>query len=418
MHFAIISPPVLGHIHPFGALGRELIQRGHRVSLLHMPDLAPMAAAQGLEFISVGQSDHPPGSLPESLARLGQLDGLAALRFTIRAICRTTEMICRDAPAAIREHGIAALLVDQTEPAGGTVAEHLAIPFVTICNALALNRESGVPPPFTGWSYRRNLWVQARNRLGYAVSDKIMRSVTQVVSRYRKKWNLSPLQTPESSFSTLAQISQMPAAFDFPRRELPRHFHYAGPLRHPPLTAIPFPWERLDGRPLIYASLGTLQNAKHRIFQCFAEACLGLDFQLVITHGGGLKEDAATFPGNTLVVSYAPQLEVLARARLTLTHAGLNTVLDSLACGVPLVAVPITFEQPAIASRVRWTGVGEVLPLGKLSTQRLREAIRKVLNNPSYESKAHAIKTSIEQSGGVRRAADLIEEHTVDNTSP
>jgi|KBSMisStandDraft_5_1062788.scaffolds.fasta_scaffold52256_2 zeaxanthin glucosyltransferase len=411
MHFGIISPPVSGHIHPFGALGRELIARGHRVSLLHMPDLAPLVEAQGLEFISIGQSDHPAGTLPQSLARLGQLDGLAALRFTIQAIRRTTEMMCRDAPDAIREHGIDALLVDQTEPAGGTVAEHLAIPFVTICNALALNRESEVPPPFTGWSYRRNPWVRTRNRLGYAISDRIMRPVTQILGRYRRKWDLPSLQTPESSFSALAQISQTPAAFDFPRRELPQHFHYVGPLRNPAPGVIPFPWEKLDGRPLIYASLGTLQNAKERIFRCFAEACLELDFQLVITHGGGLGEDvASSFPGNPLVVSYAPQLEVLRRARITLTHAGLNTVLDSLACGVPLVAVPITYEQPAIASRIRWTGVGEVLPLARLNAQRLRESIQQVANNPSYTSKARAIKTSIEQSGGVQGAANLIEK--------
>src|SRR5581483_1186664 len=150
MHFGIISPPVPGHIHPFGALGRELILRGHRVSLLHMADLAPRVEGQGLEFIAIGQSDHPPGCLLESVAKLGQLDGLAALRFTIQAICRTTEMVCRDAPAAIRNHCVDALLVDQTEPAGGSLAEHLAIPFVTMCNALTLIREPEMPPPFTG----------------------------------------------------------------------------------------------------------------------------------------------------------------------------------------------------------------------------------------------------------------------------
>ena len=411
MHFGIISPPVSGHIHPFGALGRELIARGHRVSLLHVPDLAPLVESQGLEFIAIGQSDHPSGSLPQSLARLGELDGLAALRFTIQAIHRTTEMMCRDAPNAIRDNGVDALLVDQTEPAGGTVAEHLAIPFVTVCNALALNRESEVPPPFTGWPYRNNLWVRARNRLGYAVSDMVMRPISQILSRYRKKWGLPPFPTLEHSFSTLAQICQTPAAFDFPRRELPQHFHYVGPLRRLAPRVIPFPWERLDGRPLIYASLGTLQNAKDQIFRYFAEACLGLDFQLVITHGGGLDENtASSFPGNPLVVSYAPQLDVLRRARLTLTHAGLNTVLDSLACGVPLIAVPITYEQPAIASRIRWTGVGEVLPLAKLNAQRLRDTIRQVASNPSYASKAQVIKMSIEQSGGVRGAADLIEK--------
>ena len=67
-------------------------------------------------------------------------------------------MICRDAPEAVRNARVDALLVDQTEPAGGSVAEHLGIRFVTICNALALNREPDVPPPFTSWSYRRNVW--------------------------------------------------------------------------------------------------------------------------------------------------------------------------------------------------------------------------------------------------------------------
>ena len=94
---------------------------------------------------------------------------------------------------------------------------------------------------------------------------------------------------------------------------------------------------------------------------------------------------------------------------MTLTHAGLNTVLDSLACGVPLIAVPITYEQPAIASRIRWTGVGEVLPLAKLNAQRLRDTIRQVASNRSYASKAQEIKKCIEESGGVRGTADLIE---------
>jgi UDP:flavonoid glycosyltransferase YjiC (YdhE family) len=347
--------------------------------------------------------------LPESLSQLGRLDGLQALRFTIRAITKTTEMICRDAPAAIRKRGINFLLVDQTEPAGGTVAEHLGLPFVTICNALAINRDDGVPPPFTPWQYRPGLWARVRNRLGYAIFGRIMQPVEAVVHRYRKNWGLPALDSPENSFSKLAQISQQPPAFDFPRR-LPLNFHYVGPLRTPPPTPIPFPWDKLDGRPLIYASLGTLQNGKEKVFRCFAEACLGLNAQLVITHGGGLGEEAASsFPGKPLVVSYAPQLDVLKHASLTLTHAGLNTVLDSLQCGVPLVAVPITYEQPAIASRLRWTRVAEVLSFRMLNAKRLRNSIEQVLSNSSYSRNAEILKASIVQAGGVARAADLIE---------
>ncbi len=411
MHFGIISPPVPGHIHPFGALGRELIEGGHRVTLIHMADLEARAQAEGLGFLPIGARDHPSGSLPQSLAELGRLHGFAALRFTIAAIRKTTEMMCRDAPEAIQAAGIDALLVDQTEPAGGSVAEYLGIPFVTVCNALALNRESDVPPAFTPWSYRPNFWCGLRNRAAYAVLDRIMHPVTAVVRGYRKKWKLPPHNGPEDSFSKLAQISQQPPAFDFPRHKLPESFHYVGPLRKPSPKRVDFPWDRLDGRPLVYASLGTLQNRKEQVFRIFAEACRDLKVQLVIAHGGGLARDTA-FPGDPLVVGYAPQLEVLARASLTLTHAGLNTVLDSLSHGVPLVAVPITYEQPAIASRIRWCGAGEVIPYGKLDIAGLRKVLERVLNEPSYSRGAARVKESIAQSGGVRKAADLISSVT------
>src|SRR5579863_9135462 len=163
MHFGIITPPVQGHLLPFGALGRELIGRGHRVTVIQMADIEERARTEGLEFVPIGQSDHPPGSLPVSLAKLGRLRGFAALRFTIAAVRKTTEMLCRDAPAAIRSAGIGMLLVDQTEPGGGTVAERLGLPFVTICNALVLNRESAVPPPFTPWTTGDRWWLEMRN---------------------------------------------------------------------------------------------------------------------------------------------------------------------------------------------------------------------------------------------------------------
>ncbi len=97
--------------------------RGHRVTVFHMKDIEERVCAEGLEFVSIGQRDYPRGSLPESLARLGRLQGLAALRYTIQAVRRTTEMFCRDAPAAIRVAGVDMLLVDQTEPAGGSIAQ-------------------------------------------------------------------------------------------------------------------------------------------------------------------------------------------------------------------------------------------------------------------------------------------------------
>ncbi len=319
-------------------------------------------------------------------------------------------MVCEDAPAAIREAGVDALLVDQMEPAGGAVAEHLGLPFITVCNALAINRDPVAPPSFTPWAYRETSWARMRNAVGYQVSDWLTRPISNAVAEYRRRWKMPRLASPDESFSKLAQICQMPREFDFPRQQLPACFHYVGPLRRTLPTPVAFPWERLDGRPLVYASLGTLQNSREPLFRCFAEACRGLDVQLVISHGGGLSErEASDLPGEPLVVSYAPQVDVLARAHLTITHAGLNTVLDSLAHGVPMVAVPITYEQPAIARRVEWTGTGCTLPFAKLNVGRLKDHIRTALQGPGYRAAAGRMREAIRQAGGVGRAADIIE---------
>lgn len=398
-------------MHPFGALGRELIARGHRITVIQMADLEARVRAEGIGFVPIGKTDHPPGSLAESLAGLAKLKGLAALRYTIDAVRKTTEMMLRDAPAVIRSEGIDALLVDQTEPAGGALADHLRIPFVTVCNALLLHEEADVPPAFTDWSYEANPLLRLRNRLGYALSARVTSPVTRAVNRYRRRWALPLLRRTGDSDSRLLQISQQPLEFDFPRRQLPACFHYVGPLRRPGGWSGPaFPWERLDGRPLVYASLGTLQNRRVDLFRLFAEACAELPVQLVLTHGGGIEpQDWSDFPGNPIVVSYAPQLEVLSKASLTLTHAGLNTVLDSLSAGVPVVAIPITYEQPAIASRIRHVGVGQVLSFDQLNSANIRIKLSNVLQDPKYRNAALGLKESIQAAGGVNKAANLIE---------
>ena len=163
-------------------------------------------------------------------------------------------------------------------------------------------------------------------------------------------------------------------------------------------------------KPLIYASLGTLQNRKWEIFQSIASACLGLDVQLVISLGNpNSSESGSNLPGAPIVVPYAPHQQLINRASLIITHAGMNTVLGALSSGVPIVAIPITNEQPGIATRLARTGAGKVVPLAQLSETKLRAAIKEVLTQDSYRQNASRLKQVIASSGGVNRAADIVE---------
>jgi len=411
-HFGLICPSSTGHLHTMLPLGQELKRRGHRVTLLGILDSQPKTLAAGLEFQAIGESDFPPGATKDLFTQLGKLNGLKALQYTIKWIANTDEIYLRDAPEVIKTAGIEALLVDQASSAGGTIAEYLNIPFISVCSAVMLNREISVPPLNTVWNYNPSWWGILRNRAGYTLLSQIGKPLQKAINSYRQQWNLPPFCSSNDNYSAQAQISQQPAELEFPRQHLPKHFHFTGPYHYSgSREAVPFPYEKLTGQPLIYASMGTLQNRLLWVFQMIAEACMELDAQLVISLGGGNSpESLPELPGNPLVVGYAPQLELLQKATLTITHAGMNTTLESLTNGVPMVAIPVTNDQPGIAARIAWTGAGEVIPLGKVSVKKLQKAVKRVLTEDSYKKNAVRLQEAIKRAGGVTRAADIIEQ--------
>ena len=126
--------------------------------------------------------------------------------------------------------------------------------------------------------------------------------------------------------------------------------------------------------------------------------------------GGATEpEELGYVPGSPIVVKAAPQLSLLERASLCITHGGMNTTLESLSNGVPMVAIPITNDQPAVAARIAWTKTGEVIALDNCTVDSLATAIRQVLWQPEYRHNASKFKTEIANAGGVTKAAEIIE---------
>jgi zeaxanthin glucosyltransferase len=414
MHLGLICPELTGHLNPMTTLGRELQRRGHRVTVITRPDGRRKAEAAGLGFAAIAADEFPEGALAAEREALGRLAGLPAIRFTAELLRRGAAAILQSAPEVVAREKIDALVVDQVARAGGTVADQLGLPHVIVCNALAMNPDPQVPPGVLPWSYREGLFGRLRNAFGDALLNALARPLVAELDGHRARHGLPRLPPGLCASSGLAEIAQQPAFFDFPRRALPANFHYTAPWHDEHSgEPIPFPWEKLDGRPLIYASMGTLQNRLEFTFSTIAAACAGLDAQLVISLGSRDQDAAALaakFAGTPIVVSFAPQLALLQRAALSITHAGLNTALESLGVGVPMVAIPITNDQPGVASRLEWLGVAEVVQPRRLSVERLRAAVERVLGDPSYREKARRLQEEIHRVQGVSRAADLVEQ--------
>jgi zeaxanthin glucosyltransferase len=406
-HIAFICDAGPSHVMAFGAIGRELQRRGHRVTVFQAPELEQKVSAEGLAFAPLAARGF---SVQHYVDLVVEQQGVSPRNFLDYAI-KSAGMFCEEAPRALQSAGVDGVVADISQPGGATAAEMVGLPFVSVCNALPLHSEPDVPPDFMAWQYHDTWWARLRNRLAYGVRDWMIRPLHRVLNRYRRGSGLRPYGSPDDSFSPLAQITQLVREFDFPRKRLPEHFHYVGPYRREAESGVSFPFERLDGRPVVYASLGTVFGSRIEIWNAIIGGCAGLDVQLVIALGGrGREELLSQLPGGAIVVEYAPQRELLKRAALAITHGGLNSVMEALAAGVPLLAIPITGDQFGVASRIVYTGVGEVVPAAKCNAFRIAAAARKILGMAGYRERECAIGAAIRRTQGAVSAAAIIEE--------
>jgi len=403
--------PGTGHINPITALARRLQQRGHTVVIFGIADIEAPVKAAGVEFCLIGESDYPLGTLKKLDQRLSEQRGLATFRFTVERVRNTALMVLRDGPQAVRDARVDALLVDEADM-GGSVAEHLGLPYISIACFPPLVQDDRIPPFCFGWSGGQGWLSRLRNRLGFWLLSRIAAPIFSAVNQQRRAWGLKPYSRSTDALSPLAQIAQLPAALEFEVGDRPPILHYTGPFVDPgQRPSVEFEWNRLDGRPLVYASLGTLQNGSQDIFQVIADACAGLHVQLVISLGGGLDpERLGVLSGDPLVVKFAPQLELVKRAAVVITHAGLNTTLESLAEGVPLVCIPLGNDQPGVAARVAARGAGVVVSRRRLNAKRLRSAVHAVLNDGRYRRAARNTQASMRHMDGLQLAAEIVED--------
>jgi zeaxanthin glucosyltransferase len=414
------SDHLTGHLNPMLALGSTIRSRGHHVIFFTIADTKEAVMTAGLDFCQIGSEDFPPGSVREINQRMRKWKGVAAQREFIKDYQRQSRMILRDGPRLVRESKLDGLVIDQNQLGAGTVAQHVGVPFIHIVTGCPSNRNEAVPPFLSSRPYRSGFVRRIQNRLEYALINRIFRPALDPINVQRGLWKLPPFACQDDSFSKLAQITQLPEVLEYPQRISLPYFYYAGPfLNRSSRRPTDFPWEQLSDRPLIYASLGTIMHHLpdvSKLFPMIVEACSALDVQLVLSLGGATDSGGVSLTngrdpkGAPIVVSYAPQLDLLPKSALMITHAGLNSTLEALVHGVPLVALPIGVDQNGVAARLQWSNAGIVVPAYKRSATEIRKAVRTVFEDSHYKTAAQRLQTEINKIQGLERAADLVEK--------
>lgn len=179
-----------------------------------------------------------------------------------------------------------------------------------------------------------------------------------------------------------------PEEFDFPQTSKRRNRYYVEASIDLERRDVSFPWQRLSSaKPLIYFSLGSqghLISGGRQLMQRVIEAISAQnDWQLVLTTGIHIRpKEFGELPDNVIVVNEVPQLELLKRASIVITHGGLNTVKECLYYGVPMIVFPFIRDQPGVAARVVHHGVGVRGNIHDVSVETVHSLINEIDRNP------------------------------------
>ena len=404
MKFGFVCLQVPGHLNPLTALARHLQMRGHDVVFLYS------SGAAGLPFIP-GEEER---ILSENRAEMSKKQGDEALKFSMGLIMSQSESMIKSLPAIVRSNQIDALIIDCVNYYVELAALQLGIPYIHVSAAAHFDYSGHTPLMFYGWPHETHAAALARNRDGAAKFIQMLNETNGGIRAHAAAAGLEiDWDNPHATLSPWASISQIPKAFDFETSHWPAQFHHTGPFHDGKgRESLDFPWDRLTGEPLIYASMGTILNGRADVFRTIIAAlAMHKHLQLVLSIGDQLDpRQLGPAPKNAIVINRAPQLDVLKRASVCITHSGLNTVLESLAQGVPQVAIPVAYDQPGVAARIAHHRTGVVTSLDKLTADHLSTLLDEVLNNSAYRNNAQRLQGAIAEANGLSAAVDIIEQ--------
>ncbi|MDJ0677864.1 MAG: glycosyltransferase [Calothrix sp. MO_167.B42] len=409
MHFGLLILAFESHLIPFLSLAGELQQRGHQVSFFAVKDTIAAGKAAGVDVISCTTESAPLNSQEQQSQKLADGQKLE--------IKYENYLLAVDSWLANNPHSLDCLIVDSFHHFLYLLGEKYQVPYLLIDTTIPGLFSSELPPLSQTWPYSDSLFSRIRNHginSLYKFLIGMLHGDQKLQNKYADIWGLPRSQAWGDTRKALAWVTQMPEAFEFPRRDKHK-YTYTGPWINPSRRIqIDFPWECLNGKPLIYSALGTLLNNRVDVYTTIVNACSMIDCQLVLSVGSLIPEEVLQDFQNQypqfIFVRKAPQVELLQRATLFITHGGANSVLEALQVGVPMVAIPLGNDHPTIAARIAYHKLGVYVTLKKLKTQELYQAVIEVLNNIKfYRENVMGFSQIIKENSGLIMGAQAIE---------
>ncbi|MEK0316171.1 macrolide family glycosyltransferase [Cohnella sp. 56] len=381
-----INGPASGHVNPTLGLVEDLAAAGEEIVYLCSEQFRGQVERPGVDFIAYDNF-------------LDSGDPFQTKHFisVVIKILSAYDTILPAVREAASGHTFDYLIHDSMYGCGRVVADMLGIPHIATCTSLI-----GV----------ERTAETGRDAAEMKKNSQLLRTFTVLAAQIRKKYGIRRNLALQDIFFNegLMNLVFTSALFQPDSNKLGSHFHFVGPglSGRRPQGVLP-PAGDDNGRRLIYISMGTVFNRVHEIYDLMFEALASFDGDVWMAIGNRISvAELGRVPSNFTVAPSMPQLDVLARADLFITHGGMNSVNEALYYNVPLIVIPLAADQPLNADRVQTLGAGIRLERDTLTSGAIRESVNRMLASEHYRVRSAVVGESLRTAGGRQQAMSCI----------
>ncbi len=388
--FLFVNGGSEGHVNPTIGVVQELVLRGEEVVYFAIEAFrerlektgASVRTFDGQRFIKAFIS----GGRHYALER-------------VNGLLLTADVVIPSVLEQIKGEHFDYIVHDSMFGCGRLLAQMLQLPAISSCTSFAQTQAS-----FD--QMLESFFINVSAEIAQPINDRFQSLTAKVKQKYgvefRSPYEVFCNSAPLTIVYTTREFQPDGEAFD-------PAYKFVGPSISPRFTPERFDFAAIEGKSPIYISLGTVFNRAPDFYRLCFEALENTDHTVVMSIGNQVQfSDLGEIPKNFIVKNYVPQTEILPHTQLFITHGGMNSVHEGLYCGVPLIVIPQSADQPIIARQVADIGAGVQLHMQSLTAHQLREAVDQVSSRPSFKKAAATIGESFRQSGGYRQAVDEI----------
>jgi UDP:flavonoid glycosyltransferase YjiC (YdhE family) len=409
----VAAMPFAGHATPMRSLARTLVERGHEVVAYTGRRYGDGFSAAGARLLTWRHApDFDDSDIRATFPQVTDGRGPRAVTANLEHVfLRTGPGQARD----IVEAGRFDVLVSDQLAIGSTLASELTgTPVASVAISPLVLPSRDLPPPGMALRPMPGPVGRARDAVLRSVTAALLARLDLVLGEVRGSLGLAPsaMSALDAFYSPQLVIAHGVPELEYPRSDLPPQVHFVGQLAAAQVgTSVPSWWDEVTAgdRRVVHVTQGTYDVDPRDLLLPALAGLAGLDVHVAVSTGGTLLPPESV-PPNARQAALLPYDRLMPRTSVVVTNGGWGGVLASVAAGVPLVVAGGTLDKPEIARRVAWSGVGVDLRTGSPSPGRVRAAVQRVLDDPSYADRALAVGRSLARHGGVRAAADLVEE--------